>query len=213
IEYCCHRVFALYRRYDEYADQQARREWRELLPVPRDRFGVGVLGLGVLGSAIAGTLSGFGYRVRGFARTRHELAGVETFAGDGQWPQFLGGCQVLIVVAPLTPQTQNLLDRRSLSMLPRGAHLINVARGGLIVDQDLLALLDEGHLGGATLDVFRTEPLPADHRFWSHPRIRITPHIAAVTLVEEAASQVARQIDQLERGERPTGLVDRQRGY
>jgi glyoxylate/hydroxypyruvate reductase A len=106
-----------------------------------------------------------------------------------------------------------LLDRAALAALPRGAHLVNVARGDIVVDEDLVAALDGGHLAGATLDVFRAEPLPAGHPFWHHPRITLTPHASAVTLVEDSVAQVAGKIRRLERGEPVTGTVDSVRGY
>jgi glyoxylate/hydroxypyruvate reductase A len=118
-----------------------------------------------------------------------------------------------VCTLPLTPATTGLLDRASLSQLPRGAHVINMARGEIIVDEDLLALLDLGHLAGATLDVFRVEPLPTEHAFWHHPRITVTPHISAVTLIPESIAQIATKIRRIERGLAVGGIVDRIRGY
>jgi glyoxylate/hydroxypyruvate reductase A len=120
---------------------------------------------------------------------------------------------VLVCLLPLTRETRGMLDRRTLSQLPVGAHLVNVARGALIVDDDLLALLDQGRLGGATLDVFQDEPLPAAHPFWHHPRISITPHVSAVTLVEESVAQIVAKITRLEAGLPITGIVDPERDF
>ena len=120
---------------------------------------------------------------------------------------------MLVCLLPATSETASLLDRATLHALPVGAHLVNVARGEIVVDEDLVAMLDGGHLAGATLDVFREEPLPAGHPFWHHPRITITPHASAVTLVEDSVAQVVAKIRQLERGEPVTGIVDRGRGY
>jgi glyoxylate/hydroxypyruvate reductase A len=114
---------------------------------------------------------------------------------------------------PLTPDTAGLLNRDTLGRLPQGAYLVNVARGGLVVDEDLLGALDSGQLAGATLDVFREEPLPASHRFWSHPKVFLTPHVSALTLVDDSVAQVAGKIRRLERGEAITGVVDPARGY
>jgi glyoxylate/hydroxypyruvate reductase len=212
-EYCCHEVFRVYRRWDEYEAQQRACVWRELEPVPADEFAVGVLGLGALGSHVARTLAGFGYRVLGHARSPRAIEGVECFAGDVALPAFLANCSVLILMAPLTDETRDLIDARALAALPPGAWLVNVARGGLVDEEALLAALDSGRLAGATLDVFRIEPLPDDHPFWRHPRVRVTPHASAVTLVPESARQIAGKILSLERGEAVSGVVDRARGY
>ena len=126
---------------------------------------------------------------------------------------FLARTDVLVLIAPRTPDTERIVDADALAALPAGAWIINVGRGALIDEPALLAALDSGRLGGATLDVFATEPLPQDSRFWPHPRVRITPHIAAVTLVPESARQVADKIGALSRGEPVTGVVDRRRGY
>jgi glyoxylate/hydroxypyruvate reductase A len=120
---------------------------------------------------------------------------------------------VLVCLLPSTPATRGLLDKGNLSRLPRGAHLINVARGDIVVDDDLVALLDAGHLAGATLDVFHREPLPSGHPFWHHPCITLTPHVSAVTVIEDSVAQVAAKIRRLERGEPVSGIVDRVRGY
>jgi glyoxylate/hydroxypyruvate reductase len=135
------------------------------------------------------------------------------FAGADRWHEFLAATRLLVVLAPLTPDTADLVDADALSHLQPGGWLVNVSRGGLVVDRDLIAALDAGRLAGATLDVFREEPLPADHPFWTHPRIRITPHVSAVTRVAESAAQVVAKLSRFERGERPGGWVDRARGY
>lgn len=212
-EYCSYEVIRIYHQRERYEQQQRDHVWHELEPPPRAEFGVGVMGLGVLGAAVAGALSGFGYPVRGYSRSPREIAGVTCFSGAAALPRFLAGCRVLILMLPLTPATTGLVERGLLAQLPTGAHLVNVARGGLVIEDDLLAALDSGRLAGATLDVFGQEPLPSGHRFWDHPRVRVTPHIAAITLVAESARQVAAKIRQLERGEPVTGLVDRSRGY
>lgn len=212
-EYCSYEVIRLYHQRTRYEQQQREHIWRELEPPARAGFGVGVMGLGVLGAAVAGTLAGFGYPVRGYSRSPRDIAGVTCFSGAAALPGFLAGCRVLILMLPLTPATTGLVDGDFLARLPRGAYLVNVARGGLVIEDDLLAALDSGRLAGATLDVFGQEPLPSGHRFWDHPRVRITPHVAAITLVAESARQVAAKIRQLELGEPVTGLVDRSRGY
>lgn len=212
-EYVCHAVLRRYREFDVYAEQQRAGLWRPRPRPSRQGFEVGILGLGVLGAAVASALRPFGFLLRGWSRTRKPMAGVATFAGLSELDGFLAGAQVLVCLLPLTPETQGLLDARTLSRLPRGACLINVSRGALVVEPDLLALLDNGHLSRATLDVFVDEPLPPGHRFWHHPRVALTPHVAAVTLIEEAVAQVAEKIRRLETGLPITGVVAPEHGY
>jgi glyoxylate/hydroxypyruvate reductase A len=200
-------------RFDVYAQQQRRGVWKQHDPRPPPAMVAGVLGIGVIGGAIAQALAAQGFRVRGHARTARTLAGVDCHAGDRGLDAFLTGLDLLVNVAPLTPATEGILNRRNLSRLADRAHLINIARGAHVVDSDLLALLDEGRLSGATLDVFRDEPLPAAHPFWDHPGIAITPHVAGVTLPAEAVAQIASKIARLERGLPVSGVVDRERGY
>jgi glyoxylate/hydroxypyruvate reductase len=169
-----------------------------------------------MGMAILEAASGFGYPVAGWSRGARRIAGVETFAGAAQLDAFLARTDILVNALPLTAQTHDLLDRRAFARMPRGAHVINVGRGGTIVDEDLLAALDAGQLASATLDVFRVEPLPPGHPFWSHPRITVTPHLAAPTPYGPAAGQVAAGLKRLEEGvparDLP-GYVDRSAGY
>jgi glyoxylate/hydroxypyruvate reductase A len=177
---------------------------------------VGVLGTGAIGSKIAEAAAMFNYPVRVWSRTSRAFASMESFAGLEQLDVFLAGSNFLVNALPLTRDTENLLDRARLVKLPEGAHLINVGRGATIVDADLLALLDDGHLGGATLDVFRVEPLPDDDPYWSHPKVIVTPHLSGPTPVAPAATQIADAIVQLERGVPVSslpGYVDRARGY
>ena len=200
-------------RFDVYARQQRDRVWRQMTPRnPRD-INVGVLGLGVIGGEIARALSRFDFSVRGHARHRKEIAGVRCFIGDDQFNEFLTGLDVLVSILPLTGDTIGILNRAALSRLANGAHVINIGRGAHLVDADLLALLDEGKLSGATLDVFHDEPLQPGHPFWRRSDIAITPHISGMTLPDQAAMQIAAKIKRLERGLPITGIVDRERGY
>ena len=199
-------------RLDRYAMQQRKHEWRQLEPRAPQSIQVGVLGLGAIGIRIAHALVAQGFTVRGFSRTQKSIDGVQCFCG-ADFNAFLNGLDVLVNVVPLTADTRGILDRRTLSLLADGAHLVNVARGPHLVEQDLLALLDAGKLSGATLDVFEQEPLPRDHPFWTRPEIAITPHISGVTLPDEAVTQIAAKIRMLERGLPVTGVVDRDRGY
>jgi len=212
-EYVTLAVLSRYRESAEYAAQQREHRWQPRQRLPKAQFGVGILGFGVLGQAVAATLVPFGFPLCGWSGTRKEISGVRSFAGRSELSAFLAATRVLVCFLPSTPETRDLLDRATLSALPRGAHLVNVARGGIVVDHDLIDLLDEGHLASATLDVFRDEPLRPDHPFWQHPRITVTPHVSAVTLVEESIAQVVAKIRRLERGQPVTGVVDRARGY
>jgi glyoxylate/hydroxypyruvate reductase A len=212
-EYVLAAVLRVYRRFDRYAAAQAERRWQpEPLP-PRERFAVGVLGLGVIGAAIATTLARQGFAVRGHARTRKAIAGVDCRAGDAELGAFLDGLDMLVSVLPDTAATRGILDHRALARLGRGAHLINVGRGTALVEHDLLALLDGGHLAGATLDVFEVEPLPAAHPFWSRLDIVVTPHVSAETELAPAIEQVADKLARWSRGDEVSGRVDRLRGY
>jgi glyoxylate/hydroxypyruvate reductase A len=213
VEYVCHVVLRRYREFDVYAAQQGEARWQQRPRLSKSTFMVGILGAGVLGTAVAGALVQLGFPVRSWSRARKAIPRVTSFAGMQELDDFLAATRVLVCLLPLTRDTEKLLDAVRLSRLPRGAYLVNVARGALVVDAGLIALLDKGHLAGATLDVFRDEPLPAGHPFWHHPRIVLTPHISAVTLVEQSIAQIAGKIRQLEAGLPITGIVERQRGY
>lgn len=211
--YCAHEVLRLHYRYDRYEAQQREGIWREWPYISPASRTVGVFGLGKMGEAIARSLAALGFSVRGYSRSPRRLSGIDCFDDSHGLEPFLAGCQVLVIAAPLTPATRNLFDATHLARLPRGAYLINIARGDLVVEEALLAALDTGQLAGATLDVFRTEPLPPGHRFWTHPAVRITPHVAAITVIRESAQQVACRMTELAAGGSPSGLVDRRRSY
>jgi glyoxylate/hydroxypyruvate reductase A len=212
-EYVTHAVLRYMRRFDEYARLQSESRWEELDPHPRATFTVGVLGLGVLGAHVARTLASFGLPVRGYSRGAKQIDGVQTYAGQQQFDAFLDGVKVLVNLLPHTPDTHDALNAHTFAKLARGAYLVNVARGAHLVEQDLLDAIAHGQIAGATLDVFREEPLPVGHPFWQEPRITITPHISALTLREDSVEQVARKIEALQRGEEIGGVVDLERGY
>jgi glyoxylate/hydroxypyruvate reductase A len=206
-------VLAWHRNLFDYAVDQSGGRWS---PKPealaRDRI-VTLLGAGALGRPILELLARFGFQARAWSRTPRGIAGVESFAGAEGFAPALAGADTLINLLPLTPETENLIDQVALARLAPGAFLINAGRGGTIVDGDLLAALDQGGLGGAALDVFRQEPLPADHPFWTHPRIRISPHVAAQTNPKTAVCAMVETIRRHERGEPLFNVVDRTRGY
>lgn len=212
-EYVTHAVLRYFRRLDAFETQARDGKWRFLKPHNKDDFTVGILGLGVLGSRIAEMLGQFGFPLRGWSRSMKALPGVRCFAGAEGFDTFLEGTRVLVCVLPLTTETSDILNRATLGKLPRGAYLINVARGAHLVEEDLSALVQEGQIAAATLDVFRQEPLPPEHPFWQEPQITITPHISALTLRDDSVRQIAAKIHALELGAPIAGIVDRLRGY
>ena len=212
-EYVCHAVIRYFREFDHYdKDAQAQR-WSYRKPTLRADFSVGILGAGVLGSHVAKTLQAFEFPVNVWSRSPKHIEGVQSFSGAAQLPEFLKATRVLVNLLPLTPETENILNREHLMQLQQGAYLINVARGRHLVEQDLLDALANGHMAGATLDVFREEPLPQAHAFWTHPQITVTPHTSARTLREESIAQIAGKIKAVYAGQAIEGRVDKVRGY
>lgn len=215
-EYVCHALIRHFREFDVLEQAAQRGEWAYRKPRRRQDFAVGVLGLGVLGLRVAQALRQFEFTVHGWSQSpKPETAawGLKTHAGWAALPEFLSQCQALVCLLPLTDQTRDILRRDTLQQLRPGAYLVNVARGAHLVDEDLLALLDSGHLAGATLDVFRTEPLPPEHPFWRHPRITLTPHTSARTLRDDSIEQIVGKIAAWQQGLPISGVVDRARGY
>ncbi|NBS72663.1 MAG: glyoxylate/hydroxypyruvate reductase A [Betaproteobacteria bacterium] len=215
-EYVLNAVVRHFREFDVYATSQVQSQWQFRKPRVRSEFPVGVMGLGVLGAKVAQTLKNFDFVVNGWSQTLKQIEGVRCFNGISQLSDFLKASKFLICLLPLTTQTENILNHSHLSMLQQGGYLINVARGAHVVDGDLIALLDSGHLAGATLDVFRQEPLTADHPFWLHPKITLTPHTSARTMRDETILQIAGKIKQWVDGvplSQISGLINRERGY
>lgn len=187
--------------------------WRtDVPPLAQDRP-VTMLGLGQLGQACAGALVALGFPVTGWSRTARSLPGVTAFHGDDGLKTALADTEIVVLLLPDTPATTNILDADTLALLPRGAVVINPGRGTLIDDAALLAALDSGRIGHATLDVFRTEPLRRDHPYWAHPRVTVTPHIASATRESTASQVIAENIRRGESGEPFLHLVDRDLGY
>jgi glyoxylate/hydroxypyruvate reductase A len=184
-----------------------------MLPRSTPDTRVGILGLGEIGTVCAERLQALGFAVSGWSRTRKRVEGVTSYAGADALGAFLGGCDFLICVLPLTPDTRHILNAKTFAQLPKGAYVINIARGGHLNEPDLIAALDSGHLSGATLDVFETEPLPEGSPIWKHPKIIATPHIAAITSPSIAARSVLDGIAKLEHGAAPDNVVDLSRGY
>ncbi len=181
-------------------------------PLARDRSVV-MLGLGALGKACAEALAGLGFAVTGWSRTQKDIAGITCLSGDDGLRDALTRAEILVSILPDTPETTNLLNADTLAQMPKGARIINPGRGTLIDDDALLAALDRGQIGHATLDVFRVEPLPPEHPYWAHSHVTVTPHIAAESRAETASEVIAENIRRGEAGEPFLYLVDRSRGY
>lgn len=181
-------------------------------PLAADRR-VGVLGLGALGRACAEALAAVGFDVAGWSGGPKAIEGVAAHHGEDGLAAVLGRSEILVLLLPLTPATEGIIDARALGRLPEGAVLLNPGRGGLVDDAALLAALDDGPLAHATLDTFREEPLPRDHPFWAHPRVTVTPHVASATRPETASPVIAENVRRCEAGEPMLHLVDRARGY
>ena len=181
-------------------------------PLARERR-VAMLGMGALGTACARALAGLNFQVQGWSRTEKSVPGIPCFHGEAGLEAVLRGGDIVVTLLPKTPETENLLDARRIGWMKPGAVILNPGRGALIDDAALLAALDAGALGHATLDVFRVEPLPADHAFWRHPKVTVTPHIAADTRATGAAKVLVENIRRGEAGEPFLHLVDRARGY
>ncbi|QIL71473.1 glyoxylate/hydroxypyruvate reductase A [Diaphorobacter sp. HDW4B] len=214
-EYVSHALIRHFRELDVYESQQrVAGEWKPHRTKLRSDFPVGVMGLGVLGERVARTVAQFDFPVNGWSRSPKQIDGVQCFHGEAQgFKNFLAATRVLVNLLPLTPDTANIINSETLSQLQPGAYVINVARGAHLVEEDLLAQIARGHVAGATLDVFRTEPLPPEHAFWKHPKITITPHSSANTMREESVAQIARKLMAFDQGEKVAGLVDMSRGY
>ena len=218
-EYVCHALIRHFREFDAYEVDARQGRWGYRAPRLRSQFSVGIMGLGVLGERVARAVAQFDFPVNGWSRSPKDIAGIRSFAGHENLDPFLAASRVLVCLLPVTPDTRGILRRETLTKLNGGVpggYVINVARGAHLVEADLIPLLDAGQLDGATLDVFETEPLPADHPFWRHPKITVTPHASARTLREESIAQIVSKIRSVEGGagfDGMAGAVDIERGY
>ena len=212
-EYVCATALWHHRRFDEYRQYQSQGVWQPLPPPKTADCRIGILGLGTIGSDIASKLVQLGFPVQGWSRTPKHVLQVQSFAGDEQLGVLLTSSRILVCVLPLTNATKGIINQNTLAQLPQGAYVINVARGGHVVEDDLLGAINRGHIAGAALDVFSQEPLPAEHPFWQHPKVLITPHIAGLTRPEAAAAQIAENLRRLAAGEPLRNIVDGHRQY
>jgi glyoxylate/hydroxypyruvate reductase A len=213
VEYAVLASLRVLRQSDRYDALQRAGQWHRLALREARDLRVGVMGLGAIGARVAAAHRALGFTVAGWARRPRHIEGVACFDGAAGLAPFLTRSELLICLLPLTADTRAILNARTLALLPRGAHVVNMARGGHVVETDLLAALEGGQLAGATLDVFETEPLPADHPFWRHSRVRLTPHVAGQTNPRTAAPGVADNIRRLRAGQPLHDLVDRAAGY
>ncbi|MBX9698544.1 MAG: glyoxylate/hydroxypyruvate reductase A [Acetobacteraceae bacterium] len=206
-------VLRFHRQDPEYRALQAAAAWEELPPPVTAERRIGILGLGEIGGASARLCAHLGFPVMGWSRGPKTLPGIETFHGAAGLDAMLARSDILVCLLPLTPETRGIIDARALSLLPPGAFLINGGRGGHQVQDDILAALESGRLAGAALDVFEPEPLPADHPFWGHPKVVMTPHAASFTIPSSAAPQVVENIHRVRSGRPLINLVDFAAGY
>jgi glyoxylate/hydroxypyruvate reductase A len=213
VEYVSLAVLSIHRDWRTYLEQQRNASWQPHRVHPAASRRIGVLGLGMLGRAVLQRLSGFGFSCAGWSRSPQRIEGVECFAGPEQLQAFLKRTDILICLLPLTDSTRGILSKPLFDQLPRGASLINVGRGGHLVQADLLRALEDGQLGNAILDVCEPEPLPPGHPFWTHPQVTLTPHIASMTQPETAVEAVIGNIHRYRQGLPMIGLVDRASGY
>jgi glyoxylate/hydroxypyruvate reductase len=197
------------RNYELLKKNQQNQKWDR---ITYQNLNVGILGLGELGRHLAETLVKAGFNVFGYSRSKKDVDGVQSYS-DGQLDTFLSNLDVLVNLLPVTSLTENILNNDLFKALSKGSYLINVARGAHLQEEHLIDALDKGQLSGALLDVFKQEPLPSDHPFWSHPKISLTPHVASVTTPSSAMKLILENCQRLKKGEKLLHLVDLERGY
>ena len=213
VQWVAAQVLAWHRNLHAYRDSQRDGRWEQRAELLASERTVTVLGAGALGGPVAALLAAIGFRTRVWSRTPHAIAGVEGFAGADALTAAVTGADALINLLPLTPATTDLIDRALLSVMRPGGLVINAGRGGSLVDAVLIAALDDGTLAAAALDVFREEPLPADHPFWRHPKVFVSPHVAAPTHARTAVAVMAESVRRHEAGEPVPHVVNVEAGY
>jgi glyoxylate/hydroxypyruvate reductase len=212
-EYVVLHTLYWHRRMADLGTLQKLRKWRQIAAPRADAIRVGILGFGVLGQAAAAALKPLNYQLSGWSASPKHVDGVRSFHGADGLEPFLNQTDILVCLLPLTPATTGILNAKTFAQLPKGASVINCARGGHLIEADLIAALDSEHLNGATLDVFQTEPLPESSPLWTHPKVVVTPHVAAMTDPASFMRNVADTIRRMDRGLPPENVVDFKRGY
>lgn len=212
-EWAVYAVLHFHRDFPDYRARQQRSEWKRNWPEYTPETDVGVLGLGAIGTDVALKLAALGFRVHGWSGSAKSIEGVTSYTGPDDLARMLGKSRYVVNVLPLTEQTHGIINSETLAAMPRGSHVINLGRGGHVVDADLLAALESGHIAGAFLDVFNVEPLPADHPYWRHPKVVVTPHVAGELVPRSCAKTVAANIRRHMAGEPLLYVLDRERGY
>lgn len=206
-------VLRYHRELPQLEKQRREKRWQYIHPRESATLPIGIMGIGNIGSHVASELVRQGFPVSGWSRTPKSVEGVTTFHGRDQLKGFLARSQILVLIMPFTPETDGIVGRDTLYALPRGAKIINIGRGQLIDEAALAAAIRDGQIGAATLDVFRTEPLPAGHPFWDIEEITITPHLASIAIPGSASLQIAENLRRLSAGQKLLNIVDRARGY
>ena len=206
-------VLRYHRHMPAYLQAQVRCEWIKLPLKRASERKVGVMGLGAIGLAAAKTLAGLGFPVAGWVRRPRSVSDIEIFCGPDQFGAFLARSEIVVNLLPLTAETRGIINAGMLRRLPQGAAIINLGRGDHVVEADLIAALDSGHLAGATLDVFPVEPLPADSPLWRNPGITVMPHVSRRLVPEEMVQRICANLRKVRAGQPITELIDPRRGY
>ena len=212
-EYAVYGVLHFHRDMHVYRREQLQSRWSRGWPRYTPDTAVGILGLGAIGGTCADKLSALGFQVHGWSRGPKEVPGITTHHGPDGLLEMASHCRYLVCVLPLTGETQGIINSRLISAMPKGGYIINIARGGHQVDEDVLAALDSGQLGGVFLDVFNEEPMPPEHPFWLHEKVWVTPHVAGELMPRSCAKSIAASIRRIEAGEPVPNLFDKERGY
>ncbi|MBM1107097.1 glyoxylate/hydroxypyruvate reductase A [Aurantibacter crassamenti] len=206
-------ILAYLKNIEHYKVDQFNKIWKPIQYKRIADFKIGILGFGTLGQVLATDLIKFGFNVQGWSNSRKSLDKVQSFAGQDELSEFLATTEVLVCLLPLTEETAGILNKELFQQLPKNAYIINVARGGHLVDADLIEMLDNGHLSGASLDVYHQEPLSTDHPFWEHPKVHMTPHYASVSDTNSVIPQILENYRRLQNNEPLLNLVSKTKGY